>query len=135
MTRSSIWSKGGAVALAVGFLAPVAAFARAGFQGSTEDAAERDACRQAATPGEHHAHLAALAGDWDVAAKWWKDPDGAPELSAGASRLEPILGGRFVRQDFQGTVIPAKATEGRLSYGRLDQVPVMGRVVVVSRQK
>ena len=37
--------------------------------------------------------------------------------------------------DFQGTVIPAQATEGRLSYGRIDNVPVMGRVVVVSHRK
>ena len=37
--------------------------------------------------------------------------------------------------DFQGTVIPAQATEGRLSYIRLDNVPMMGRVVVVSHRK
>jgi hypothetical protein len=37
--------------------------------------------------------------------------------------------------DFRGTVIPAQATEGRLSYIRVDNVPMMGRVVVVSHRK
>jgi len=35
--------------------------------------------------------------------------------------------------DFQGSLIPANTTEGRLSYIRLDNVPMMGRVTVVPR--
>jgi len=35
--------------------------------------------------------------------------------------------------DFQGHVIPANVSEGRLSYIRLDNVPMLGRVAVVPR--
>jgi hypothetical protein len=37
--------------------------------------------------------------------------------------------------DFRGTVIPAQATEGRLYYIRMDEGPLMGRVVVLPRRK
>jgi hypothetical protein len=35
--------------------------------------------------------------------------------------------------DFRGHVLPATVTEGRLSYIRLDNVPLIGRVAVVER--
>ena len=37
--------------------------------------------------------------------------------------------------DFRGNKIPANVSEGRLMYSRIDNVPIMGRVVVVPRQK
>jgi hypothetical protein len=58
----------------------------------------------AMAPGEHHAHLAATAGDWNVAIKMWMDP-ARPEAveSTGAAKFFPILGGRYMVQEYSGS--------------------------------
>src|SRR5260370_24809161 len=39
------------------------------------------------------------------------------------------------KADFKGNKIPAQATDGSVLWGRLDNVPVMGRLVVMQRHK
>ena len=56
-----------------------------------------------AAPGEHHQHLAKLAGDWKASSKMWMEPGAAPIESSGTMHIEPILGGRFTRSDYKGS--------------------------------
>ena len=57
------------------------------------------------TPGEHHQHLARLAGDWKGASKTWMERGAAPIESAGTMHIEPILGGRFVQSQYKGAFL------------------------------
>lgn len=54
-------------------------------------------------PGKEHAQLLAeMSGNWDVASKSWMAP-GAPVMeSKGSAKIVPIMGGRFVHQEFKG---------------------------------
>jgi hypothetical protein len=54
-----------------------------------------------AKPGEHHAKLASLAGEWDVASKTWM---GGPEPmeSTASCKNTVILGGRYVNVEYMG---------------------------------
>ena len=56
-------------------------------------------------PGPQHANLKKLSGTWATDVKWWMDPNGKPETSKGKSVNIPILGGRFIREDYSGTMM------------------------------
>ena len=56
-----------------------------------------------ATPGEGHAVLGQLVGDWDYTLKYWSSPDAPPEESKGENEIEWILGKRFLEMDVDGT--------------------------------
>lgn len=58
-----------------------------------------------ATPGAPHAHLMALAGSWTVKAKEWMAPGAPPTESTGTVEMRSLLGGRFLQQDFTGTMM------------------------------
>ncbi len=51
-----------------------------------------------ATPGEHHKHLDAMAGKWDVVVRWWMQPDAPAEESKGTSEFKWIYDGRYLQQ-------------------------------------
>jgi hypothetical protein len=53
-------------------------------------------------PGAEHQALATVAGTWDVACTMWMDPAQPPTRSTGTAKLETILDGRYLRQDFTG---------------------------------
>src|SRR5690606_12084097 len=53
----------------------------------------------AAKPGEEHALLAKLAGNWRATAIF-SLPDGQEMQSTGTSRNEMVMGGRFLQQNF-----------------------------------
>lgn len=53
-------------------------------------------------PVAQHKALEALAGNWNVASKFWMAPEGQPKESAGTSTVEVIYGGRFVKETFKG---------------------------------
>jgi hypothetical protein len=55
-----------------------------------------------AQPGPEHQALAKLAGTWDVAAKMWMEPGKDPMESKGTAKMEVILDGRYLRQDYRG---------------------------------
>jgi hypothetical protein len=50
------------------------------------------------TPGEHHGHLAKLAGKYTFVGKSWMAPGAPPEEFTGTRDGEMILGGRFLRE-------------------------------------
>jgi len=62
------------------------------------------AMMKAATPGPEHAKLKSLEGNWtaDVTAM---DPSGKEEKSTGTMKNEMILGGRYLKQDYSGTMM------------------------------
>jgi hypothetical protein len=62
--------------------------------------------QDAMTPGEGHAYLQFLVGEWSVESRvWMKGPDGPPEITKGSSSMKPVLGGRFIRQDMKGSMM------------------------------
>lgn len=77
------------------------ATAQAGEETSPE-AAAMEAWAKANAPGEPHAMLAKLAGDWDVATKMWTAPGAPPAESRARCSTKVILDGRFVQDDFTG---------------------------------
>jgi len=58
-----------------------------------------------AQPGEHHKHMAMMAGDWKVHSKMWMAPGAPPEEGDGSATVRPILDGRFFLSEFRGTVM------------------------------
>jgi hypothetical protein len=56
-------------------------------------------------PGPEHAALMALAGDYDVTGKFWMMPHSAPAESTAKATFTPILGGRYLRQDYHGSMM------------------------------
>lgn len=67
-------------------------------------------------PGEHHGHLARLAGDWDLTIRIWPSPDAEPIESAGTAEARWILDGRFLwtiyRAELFGEPFEAWSIEG-----------------------
>jgi hypothetical protein len=76
------------VTLAVACFAPAQA----------QDDAEMKAMMAAATPGPHHAALAAKAGSYKTTSKMWMEPGQAPMETVGTSELKTVLDGRFVQE-------------------------------------
>lgn len=58
---------------------------------------------EAATPGQFHEHLKPLAGDWEVTAEF-QSPAGSM-TSHGKASCEWMLDGRFLKQDFSGSMM------------------------------
>jgi len=59
---------------------------------------------QAATPGPEHKMLAHLVGQWDCQTSAYFGP-GPPEQSTGTAVITPVLGGRFFREVYSGTMM------------------------------
>lgn len=59
------------------------------------------------TPGEAHAHLATLAGSWTTQTKSWLDPTKPPEETTGSCDFRMVLGGRYLEQKFEGSMMGA----------------------------
>lgn len=66
-----------------------------------QDAAAR-AMVDSWTPGEAHARLAALAGEWTFTSRLWLAPGTDPEVSSGTARAEMLLGGRYLQVTLRG---------------------------------
>ncbi len=58
-----------------------------------------------ATPGPTHKALEAAVGSWDVKTKMWMSPGAPPAESTGTSENRMILGGRFLEQRYEGTMM------------------------------
>jgi len=77
---------------------------------TTDKAAMQAAYEQLATPGAAHERLASMAGHWKTRTKTWMEPGKPPMESEGKSELKPILGGRYLQQEFSGNVMGAPFT-------------------------
>ena len=58
-----------------------------------------------AAPGEHHAHLKAMEGTWNVKTTAWMAPEAPPMESTGKSVNTSMLGGRFLGQEYTGDMM------------------------------
>jgi len=61
-----------------------------------------EAFMKAATPGENHALLKPLAGDWSAMSKVWMDPSAPPDQSNGICERHWINDGRFLVETYSG---------------------------------
>jgi hypothetical protein len=84
--------------------------------------ADLQAMMKAQEPGEAHRLLADLAGKWKVASKVWMDPSQPPMTSEGTSESVVLFGGRFLEENFKGTMmgIPFQG-RGTLGYDNKKQ--------------
>jgi hypothetical protein len=55
-------------------------------------------------PGEPHKHLQRSVGKWTATMKIWTDPSAPPSESKGESTFKSIMDGRFVQQDYSGSL-------------------------------
>lgn len=93
-------------ALILVFLASGAAIAQ---QPKRDKAAEQkammDAMMRAGTPGEAHKKLDGMVGTWDAKVKMWMEPGAKPMESTGKAVSEWVLGGRWLQQKFDGSMM------------------------------
>lgn len=80
---------------------------------SADELAKYMAERAAIT--DEHKRLARVGGMWETEGTFWNGP-GEPETSKGSARFTPMLGGRFVVQEYSGTMM-GKPFEGRAIEG------------------
>lgn len=67
-------------------------------------------------PRPQHEMLARWAGTWSGPTRTWLDPSGPPEESFMHATIELLLGGRFLRIDYQSTAM-GKPHAGRMIVG------------------
>ncbi|MCZ6649378.1 MAG: DUF1579 domain-containing protein [Acidobacteria bacterium] len=90
-------------ALSLLTLVVTAGLLMAGDEKAAAPTAADEAMMAAMTPGEHHEHLAATAGNWEVALKMWMDPSQTePVESTGTAKFYPVMGGRYMVQEYSG---------------------------------
>ena len=58
-----------------------------------------------ATPGPQHKELEGFVGEWEVASKWWMAPGAPPMESKVTSKVQSILGGRYVQEEHTGEMM------------------------------
>lgn len=79
---------------------------------SAEHQAMMEAYQRAATPGSQHASLAKMAGDFSLTVKSYMEPGAEPEVSTGTATRKLILGGRYLEEVVQASMM-GQAFEGR----------------------
>lgn len=89
------------LAVVAGLGWPLAAPAQEGEQ-AAEMSAMMEAYEEAGTPGEHHARLDRMVGDWDVEVRFYMEPGAEPTVSRGTAESQWVMDGRFVRETFTG---------------------------------
>ncbi|MEW6668768.1 MAG: DUF1579 domain-containing protein [Thermodesulfobacteriota bacterium] len=57
------------------------------------------------TPGAPHKLLERMAGSWTTQSRCWMEPDKPAMESAGTSEQKMLLGGRYLRQEFNGDMM------------------------------
>lgn len=95
-------------------------FAFAGDDGTGAQATEMDAATAEAMalmqPGEHHAHLDYLVGDWDYELTMWMSPEAEPTQLTGTASAVWVMDGRFVestwRGEFMGSPFVGRSLDG-----------------------
>jgi hypothetical protein len=64
--------------------------------------ADMQACMAASTPGKMHEQLAKAAGDWQGRQTMWMVDGADPVQNEVASRVTPIMDGRYLKIEFSG---------------------------------
>lgn len=106
------------IALSLLLAQPVAASAQ-----SAAELANLPAATRLALPGEKHQWLAPLVGTWNVEMRVWPAP-GAPPIESKTltAKREWVLGGRYLREDLDGTFAGNPSTRvAFLSFNNLDE--------------
>lgn len=73
--------------------------------GAMDEKAMMEAWAKYMAPGEAHKKLATMAGTWDTTSKMWMQPGAPPTESKGTAVSTMILGGRYLEQRFEGTMM------------------------------
>jgi hypothetical protein len=73
--------------------------------GKMDEKAMMEMMAKYSTPGPEHKKLEAMVGTWDTTAKMWMDPSAPPQESKGVAENKMVLGGRFLEQNFEGTMM------------------------------
>jgi len=60
---------------------------------------------QYSTPGAEHKALEQFVGTWDTSVKMWMAPGAQPQESTGTAENKMTLGGRFLEQHYEGTMM------------------------------
>ncbi|GMV80274.1 MAG: hypothetical protein AMXMBFR7_14580 [Planctomycetota bacterium] len=69
------------------------------------DEAALKAILERMSPGPEHAALMKQAGAYEIASKVWMDPAKPPEETKASATFTAILEGRYLRQEFQGSMM------------------------------
>jgi hypothetical protein len=85
-------------------LAVSAAFASVPQQSQQDQQKAMEAYMKLAATNENHAHLAKFAGEWNISTTAWMQPGAPPQKSQGSSQVAVLLGGRFIKMNFKGTM-------------------------------
>ena len=84
-------------------LVPLAAVAQAPGQEMTpEQKAMMQAWIKSATPGDHHAFLAKLAGNWKTSVTFWMAAGAPGDKSSGTATLTPMMNNRYLHEEVHG---------------------------------
>lgn len=57
------------------------------------------------TPGEPHAAMSKMAGEWNYTNKLWMTHGAEPMLSTGTAKIEMLMGGRYMQMRVSGTIM------------------------------
>jgi hypothetical protein len=74
-------------------------------QPSAEEKAMMEAWMKYSTPGEVHKKMASLEGTWTTKVREWMAPGAPPQESDGTAEFKMLLGGRYLQQSFQGSMM------------------------------
>ncbi len=75
-----------------------------GPKGGEDQEAQIKAMMEMAAPGEFHDHMKPLAGVWTCSVKYWPAPGSRPHKSTATMEKKWILGGRFLTEEYKGTI-------------------------------
>ena len=76
-----------------------------GLLGFAQDEDMQQAWMKSMMPGEPHAKMAKMVGEWDVVSKVWMDPASPPMESKATTTFKMILGGRYLQQELTGNMM------------------------------
>jgi hypothetical protein len=90
--------------LALGMAANQAA-AQPADAGQPDMAAMMKMWEDMAAPAKQHQQLAEMVGTWDAEVSMWMEPSAPPMTSTGVGTFSLMLGGRYLRHDFEGNMM------------------------------
>ncbi len=73
--------------------------------GKMDEKAMMEMMAKYSTPGAEHKKLEGFVGTWDTTTKMWMEPGAVPQESTGTSENKMVLGGRFLEQNYEGTMM------------------------------